>query len=130
MYGNLREQQETANLVCYKHPAECMDYSDVDMGEALMDDDGDEEQIVVTDEYTMIEYAEADAPAAATSPPPPLSSSSPEQKPATEQPAIPEQQQQQKSSEQESDEISPRGAIVEVSQRPTRSRPDCSTDRS
>ncbi|XP_014214983.1 histone-lysine N-methyltransferase NSD2 [Copidosoma floridanum] len=54
-YGNLREHPENGTLVCYNHPAELTECYDMDVGEALMDDDGEtDDDVVITYENYMV----------------------------------------------------------------------------
>jgi hypothetical protein len=92
----LREHSQNGNLICYNHPSEYEEDNDIDMGEALMDDDGEDEGLI-SNEYSM----DSDVPETLPTP------------------------------ASRFDEPSPRGAIVEVSQRlrRTKTATDC-IDRS
>lgn len=119
--GNLREDPESANLICYNHQIEDRDYMDLDMGEsgeALMDDDGDDDGdddvMIINDDYINVEIFCDQVLEVPLEPPPPLI---PLRAPPSPTPVVMETTA---SSSVQPDEISPRGAIVEVRQRLTR----------
>ena len=111
--GNLHEDPETGALICYRHSEDSTgNYREAegDVGEALMDDDGDEEALAASEAKSVAinDYSNGQItePALASSSP-----KTPKSKPTSVSPAT-----------TPPDEISPRGAIVEVSQRLTRAK--------
>ncbi|XP_058804908.1 histone-lysine N-methyltransferase NSD2-like isoform X2 [Phymastichus coffea] len=98
--GNVYEHPENGGFICYKHPLECPNYVEMDMGgEALMDEpneageglmDGMDEDVACSDNHILVNgHTEVGEPIGASSPK------------STLQP----------------DETSPRGTIVEVYQK-------------